>query len=55
MSSCKFLHHFIQKVCGEHRESGILKRGFVASASCREGATENGVHAADGIQGLSLI
>ncbi|KAG6411145.1 hypothetical protein SASPL_129219 [Salvia splendens] len=39
-------------VCGEHRESGILKRGFVASASCREGATENGVHAADGLDPL---
>ncbi|KAL1554794.1 Histone deacetylase 15, variant 3 [Salvia divinorum] len=37
-------------VCGEHRESGILKHGFVASASCREGATENGVHASDGLQ-----
>ncbi|KAH6763501.1 histone deacetylase 15 [Perilla frutescens var. hirtella] len=38
-------------VCGEHRESGILKRGFLASALCREeGVTENGAHAADGLR-----
>ncbi|XP_057770563.1 histone deacetylase 15-like isoform X3 [Salvia miltiorrhiza] len=37
-------------VCGEHRESGILKRGFVSSASSREVVTQNGAHAADGLQ-----
>ncbi|KAL0423785.1 UNVERIFIED_CONTAM: Histone deacetylase 15 [Sesamum radiatum] len=42
-------------VCGEHRESGILKRGHLASPFYgAEGLTEDDAHAADGLQGPSL-
>ncbi|KAK4426721.1 Histone deacetylase 15 [Sesamum alatum] len=42
-------------VCGEHRESGILKRGHLASPFCgAEEFTEDDAHAADGFQGPSL-
>ncbi|KAL0396065.1 UNVERIFIED_CONTAM: Histone deacetylase 15 [Sesamum calycinum] len=42
-------------VCGEHRESGILKRGHLASPFYgAEGLTEDDAHSADGLQGPSL-